>query len=483
VLVPGESLDASGTPHGSTRSLPPGRPHERPDLQSVPVVRVMFPIPVGPAEPLPAVAGGGPARPWRLLVVACVGLAALSLLLPSAPTYDPWAWLIWGREIAHGELVTTGGPSWKPLPVLFTAPFSLLGNDVAPLAWLVVARAGIAGLALVLCDGFLFNVARGNSEGLLIALCLWAVERHLDGRRVDAFVLGVAAALLRPEVWPLLAVYAVVLLRSDRSWRTGAIVTVSAFGVLALWFVPEYVGSGDALRAVSRARQPNSDAAAFDSYPFLAVFERSAPVLTAPVYLGAVVAVIAALRRRDRFVLALAAVAACLMVIVAAMTEARFSGNLRYVALPAAVACVLAGVGWVWVARAAARRGGRAGVGAVAIGGVLLGLAAVADDLRALGRYAEAIADGAAETASLPDAVAAAGGRAAVVACRPVFTGAFQTQVVAWHLRLQQTDVEVDTTPTPPGTVLALEVTAMAHDPDFALKGRSEHWIVGSWCR
>jgi hypothetical protein len=465
----------------------------------------MLPIPVASAEALPAVTPGTPARPWRLLVLACVGLAVLSLLLPSAPTYDPWAWLIWGREIAHGELVTTGGPSWKPLPVLFTAPFSLLGDELAPLAWLVVARAGgllavamvyrlaarvtgpaagvIAALALVLCDRFLFNVARGNSEGLLIVVCLWAVERHLDGRRVDALLLGVAAALLRPEVWPLLAVYAVVLLRSDRSWRTRAIVTVSAVGVLALWFVPEYVGSGDAMRAVSRARQPNPDAAAFDAHPFLAVFERAAPLLTTPVYLGAVIAVIAALHRRDRLVLVLAAATTCLVVIVAAMTEAGFAGNLRYVELPAAITCVLAGVGWVWLARAAGRWGGRAGVGAVAAGGVLLALTPVADDVRALGRNAEAIDHEASLDASLPDAIAAAGGRAAVTACPPVFTGAFQTQVVAWHLELQQTGVDVDTTPTPPGTVVALGFTEMARDPDFALVSRSEHWIISSSCR
>src|ERR1700744_6776538 len=81
-------------------------------------------------------------RPWRLLLVACLALATLSLLLPSVPTYDPWAWIIWGREVAHGDLVTTTGPSWKPLPVLFTTPFSLAGDTGAPLPWLVTSRAG-----------------------------------------------------------------------------------------------------------------------------------------------------------------------------------------------------------------------------------------------------------------------------------------------------------------------------------------------------
>jgi hypothetical protein len=283
-------------------------------------------------------------------------------------------------------------------------------------------------------------------------------------------------------MWPLLAVYAIVLIRSDRSWRTGAIVTVSGFGVLALWFVPEYVGSGHILRAVSRARQPNLNAATFDAHPFLAVFERSAPLLTTPVYLGAAVAVVAALRRRDRFVLVLAAVAAGLVIIVAAMTEAGFAGNLRYVALPAALVCVLAGVGWVWLARFAARWAGRVGVGAVALAGGLLALPAVTDDLRALGDDAETIADEAALDASLPDAIDAAGGRATVVSCQPVITGAFQVPVLAWHLRMHQDDVEVDTRPTPPGTVVALEFTAMAHDPDFAVASRSEHWIISSSC-
>src|SRR3954470_7552884 len=99
--------------------------------------------------PESADAAAAPARPWRLLVLGCLALAALSLLLPSVPTYDPWAWIIWGREVAHLDLITKTGPSWKPLPVLFTTPFSLAGDDGAPLLWLTVARAGgILALAI-----------------------------------------------------------------------------------------------------------------------------------------------------------------------------------------------------------------------------------------------------------------------------------------------------------------------------------------------
>ena len=284
------------------------------------------------------------ARPWRLLVVVCLAVGTASLVLPSVPTYDPWAWLIWGREVLHGDLVTTTGPSWKPFPVLFTVPFAVLGDAGAPLAWLVISRAGgllaiamayrlgrrlagpvagiIAGGALTLADGFIFNWFRGNSEGILVAACLWAVERHLDGRRVDAFLLGVVAALLRPEMWPILFVYGCYLVWQDRSRRTVTTVVGGGALVMALWFVPEYVGSGDFLRAASRARDANPDSLAYAAHPFVAVFERSYGVLTFPVYVGALIAVVVAIRNRDRLVLAMAGAAACLMLAVALMTQA-----------------------------------------------------------------------------------------------------------------------------------------------------------------
>jgi hypothetical protein len=109
-----------------------------------------------------------------MLAAACLALAALAHFLPAEPTYDPWAWISWGREIVHWDLDTRTGPSWKPLPVLFTAPFALLGNSAAPALWLVIARAG-ALLALVMA----FRLARrlagepwGIGAGLVAALAL-----------------------------------------------------------------------------------------------------------------------------------------------------------------------------------------------------------------------------------------------------------------------------------------------------------------------
>src|SRR2546430_10473828 len=58
------------------------------------------------------------------LAAACLALGLLTLAGPATPTYDPYAWLIWGRELLHLDLDTRFGPSWKPLPVLFTTLLS-----------------------------------------------------------------------------------------------------------------------------------------------------------------------------------------------------------------------------------------------------------------------------------------------------------------------------------------------------------------------
>ena len=169
-----------------------------------------------------------------LIIAGCLAISALTLIYPSTPTYDPWAWILWGREIAHLDLVTEGGPSWKPFPMFFTVPFSFFGQDLAPYLWLWVARAGglfgcvmayrvayrlsggriygvLAGVsafaALLSSNKYVRDAALGNSEPILAAVVLWAFERHLDGRRDHALYLGVAAALLRPEAWPFLALY------------------------------------------------------------------------------------------------------------------------------------------------------------------------------------------------------------------------------------------------------------------------------------
>jgi hypothetical protein len=458
-----------------------------------------------------------PARPWRGLVLGCLGLAALSLLGPDQPTYDPWAWIIWGRETLHLDLVTTNGPSWKPLPWLFTTPFALFG-DAAPQLWLVIARAGgllafamayrlaarlagpvagvIAAASLLLADEFVRNFALGNSEGLLVALCLWAVERHLDHRRRDAFALIFAAALLRPEVWPLWALYGLWMVAG--AWRAplprteSALLVGTAVALAVLWFLPEYLGSGDVLRAAVRARQANPDSAAYAAIPFLEVFRRSYYVLSIPVYAGALIAVGGALvawRRPGehsvphatwRLRLALAACATVLMIVVAAMTQAGFAGNLRYVALPASIVCVLAGVGWVDMVRSVRRR---SGTGAAALAALVV-LAVWAPwahaDWRSVQTTWDQVQRDATGDADLPNAIAAAGGAAAINRCGPVYTGPFHTPAVAWALQRHLDEVQIFA--FPPGTLLAGRRSWLAHDPRFHPVARSAEWRVLRRC-
>jgi hypothetical protein len=460
--------------------------------------RLTLPPPADPEAPLPK------ATRWKLMLLACFALAALSLVLPSVPTYDPWAWLIWGREIAHLDLVTTTGPSWKPLPVLFTVPFSFAGDDGAPLLWIVVARAGgilayfmayrlgrrlagpIAGLiaacSLFLADEFIRNFARGNSEGILVALCLWAIERHLDGRRRDAFLLGIAAALLRPEVWPFIALYGLYLIVIDRRVKTFVLVLGSGLALVILWFVPEYLGSGDFLRAANRARQPNPDSAAFADFPFLEVFNRSASVLTAPVYVGAAIAVVIALKDRTKSIaLTMAAVSTVLMISVGLMTQAGFAGNLRYIALPAAFVCVLAGAGWVWLVKGTGRRFGAV----AAVGLATLAAAAwapfVISDVKELDEAAHRIAAEADLYGTLDAAIEKGGGREALKQCGTVYSGNFQTQAVAWYMHLHEMEVEIFA--FPPGTTIAASYSHLSRDPRFPEVTRTRKWIIGSSCR
>src|SRR3954449_6200903 len=199
------------------------------------------------------------------VAIAVLGLTALTFLAPSAPTYDPWAWIIWGREILHLDLSTVDGPSWKPLPVLLTTPFALFGS-LAPDLWLFVARAGaIAGVVFAyrltrrlgggvvgataaaaaygMASWSIRNALLGNSEGLLVALGLAAIERHLAGRRHAAFALGVGAALLRPETWPFLGLYGLWLAWRDE--RARRLVAAGFAALPVLWLLPELWGSGD----------------------------------------------------------------------------------------------------------------------------------------------------------------------------------------------------------------------------------------------
>jgi len=356
-------------------------------------------------------AGG---RLYIALAAFAVVIAALTLLIPSTPSYDPWAWLVWGREIVHLDLHTTGGPSWKPLTVIFTTVFALFGK-AAPDLWLVVARAGalmavamtfkiawrvgrglfggsvdasgtsrwavlpvllgatIAAASLVNSPAFISDNALGYSEGLMTALVLVALDRHLDGARRQAFAVGFFAALDRPELWLLWGPYGLYLWWKDPGARK--LVGVLFVLIPALWFLPELWGSGHLFRGVTRAQHPRSNSAAFAKCPFCTEFVHHAwpRVMLRVKAVGLVAMAVAALglwrRRRSwwrrtpvagtdvaRLVLVIAGGIGWLWWIgISVETQAGFSGNDRYLVLGTALISLAGGVGWGWAAATVAR--------------------------------------------------------------------------------------------------------------------------------
>jgi hypothetical protein len=355
------------------------------------------------------------ARLYLWLGAAALVIGALSLLIPSTPSYDPWAWLVWGREIVHVKLHTTGGPSWKPLPVIFTTLFAPFGK-AAPDLWLVVARAGavmaaamvfrlswrltreigarlvdagsggrsvligaglvagaIAAVCLVLSSGYISDNALGYSEGLMTAIVLIAFDLHLDGKHRAAFAVGFFAALDRPEIWLFWGPYGLWLFWKDPGARR---LVIGLFALIPiLWFLPEYWGSGHFLRGVNRAQHPRSNSPAFAKCPFCSELADHAwrtvlvrMKLAAALAVGAAAIVLfrgwrAGARRfetqRERALAAVVAAGALGLgwwVVIAIMTQAGFSGNNRYLVLGAALIEIAGGVGWGWAGLALGAR-------------------------------------------------------------------------------------------------------------------------------
>jgi hypothetical protein len=297
--------------------------------------------------------------------VVCAAVSLASLVLPATLAYDPWAWLVWGREVAHGALDTTGGPSWKPLPVIVTTLLAPLGTQLAPLAWTALARfagllalvathrlvrrlgapawtAGVAAALVVLTpDGgprFLRLVAEAHSEPATAALAVLAVERAVAGRPAATFGLLGAVSLMRPEAWPFLLAAAVWVWVQDPARR--ALVVAGLVAVPVLWFGGDWWGSGSPLHGADAA-QVVADEPLLDRLRL--ALERAWRSVSLPVWPAAAVALVAAARARDRAVLAVGGLAAAWMAVVVGMAALLGYAALSRFYLPsAALLCALA---------------------------------------------------------------------------------------------------------------------------------------------
>jgi hypothetical protein len=406
------------------------------------------------------------------VISVCLGLACASLLLPSEPSYDPWAWLVWGRELTALELDTTGGPSWKPLPVAFAAlvaPLSGLGEGVPAALWMAVARAGallalalafrlawrlaggrpstrlLAGItaatALALTPEWLRYVAHGSEAPLAAAFSLWAVERHLDGRRDQACILGALVSLMRPELFPLLAVYALLWWRADPS--RAAVVAGLLLVVPLAWIVPEWIGSGHPLDAAAQARSEPSWSLSHAEVPWQRALVRVHNHAGLALEVLGLAAAAMAVMRRERAVLVLGAAALSVSALFVLSTEAGFSGNARYVLAGLTILCLLAGLGAARLVELGLERVGR--IGAAATIAVIAPLAALhaAPRIERMGVELGEVAERTELHRDLARAVDAAGGARDVFALGPPTANrAFHTRL-AWELGVPIRRVEL----------------------------------------
>lgn len=420
------------------------------------------------------------ARPSLLvagLLLGCLAVAAASLALPSTLDYDPWNWVIWGRQVSMGHLDTGGGTAWKPLPVLFTTVFAAAGS-AAPDLWLVVARAGallalvlayrvgrrlggrwagvLAAGGLLLLRQVLHDFYLGESEGLLVALVLAAIDRHLAGRRTAALLLGAMAGLLRPEGWPLLIVYGAWLWRREPDRRP--LVAGVAVALPALWFVPDWLASGAPLAGVHRARD-SIGAQRIDAFarPWYVVLIRTKAMLPFPVELAAASGVLLALWRRDRTLLALGGGGLIWIATVAVMAQLGYPGLQRFLVPVAAVMCLLAAVTFTRAVGALGRRR-TALVTATAALAVLVGTAHVA--MGQLSREATREVSQVRLADQLTAAVRHTGGPRQVLACGQPQTTALAVPTLQWALGSQ---AEVGHRPSrPPFILFALQASPEA---------------------
>ena len=175
-------------------------------------------------SPAPVAAGSGRRagllrgrRPVLVAIAGGAGLLVVSLLIllwaRTRPGFDPYGWLVWGHQTVAGNLDTNAAPSWKPLPYLFTVPFGLFGHyqlwlwmitslavslsgavfagriayRLTPAAperpWAAWVAAVFAGLGLLGISAYWHYLLSAQSDPMIVALCLAAIDCHLSGDR------------------------------------------------------------------------------------------------------------------------------------------------------------------------------------------------------------------------------------------------------------------------------------------------------------
>jgi hypothetical protein len=322
---------------------------------------------------------------WATAVVLLLISVALVLYARTRPSYDAYGWLVWGYQTLHLSLDLGGAPSWKPLPYLFTVPFAVFGHyqiwlwmfvstvialtgavfagriayrlsgggprELAPAEpvarYAPIAAAIFAGLAVLGLQDYMHYILSFQSDPMLVTFCLAAIDMHLIGRYRWTLVMGVLAALGRPEVWPFLGLWGIWAWLKVPSMRW--MLYAGAAVVLFMWFgIPTITNGRPDIAGQLAQKSPR----ALRHNQFFGTLGRFKDLEYIPVWIAAALTIVVAAVRRNRTILVLAAAGVGWVVIEIAFAYHGWPALGRYMFEPGAIAAVLAGVavGWVLIA-------------------------------------------------------------------------------------------------------------------------------------
>jgi hypothetical protein len=424
-----------------------------------------------------------------------LAVALASLAWASIPSSDSQGWVLWGRELTrHGSLSTLWYPSWKPLPLLLTAPFAL-HLAWAPALWVAAARAGglaavllaarlasraggwmaacVAAAALLLMSHWLELTGNALIEPIVLALLLGAADRHLAGHRTWALVLLALAGLGRVEVWPLLGAYGIWL--AIREPRRVPLVAAIGIAVPAAWFGGDWLGSGDPVRGGVLARASQIGVRTqVEGDPAVVALRNGASLLWRPVLAAAVATLVLAPWDRDRVrraVVLLAGGAALAWVVTdVVLAEAGYPGDSRFLVPAGGLACVLAGVGFrrlVALMPGPGRRGALAGALAACAAIAATGMAVkVVDQVGSVHTVAE-------QAISVDRLVGDLGGHRLLARCTGITIDQPLQTRLAWDLGLSSAAVD---RVRQGGLVISRRGSAFWHD--LARKEREREFLL-----
>ncbi len=359
----------------------------------------------------------GMARAARLAVGTAL-LAALLWLVAGRGlvNYDTLTTLVWGRDLARGELPDYDlqlAPTPHPLATLgavLLAPLGIASDQgvhgdgaLAVTSVAAFAALGVLGLVVYALGAAWFNPAAGvlaaaivvtrrpvldfgarayvDIPYLVLVLAALLVETRRPRAGVPVLALLAAAGLLRPEAWLFSAAYVAWLaIGGDRDGRRLARLGALAAAAPALWALSDLAVTGDALHSLSGTRD-NAESlrriTGLDDVP-LTVPRRLGEILREPVLVGAAGGGVLSLwLLRDRVRLgAVTGVVALAAFCVLAAAGLPILG--RYLLLPATILAIFCGAGafgWLELPREHPRRRAWAWFGALTL--VLLAIFAV----------------------------------------------------------------------------------------------------------